>query len=52
MFLNIPVKGAILDIVAEVKDRAHGDSLLAKIEALGYEVIKLGDPAGREFGNY
>jgi len=52
MFLNIPVKGAILDIVAEVKDRAHGESLLAKIEALGYEVIKLGDPAGREFGNY
>ncbi len=52
MFLNIPVKGAILDIVAEVKDRAHGVSLLAKIEELGYEVIKLGDPAGREFGNY
>jgi len=52
MFLNIPVKGAILDIVAEVKDRAHGESLLAKVEEQGYEVVKLGDPAGREFGNY
>jgi len=52
MFLNIPVKGAILDIVAEVKDRAHGDKLLAKVEELGYEVIRLGDPAGREFGNF
>jgi threonine dehydratase len=52
MFLNIPVKGAILDIVAEVKDRAHGESLLAKVEELGYEIVKLGDPAGREFGNF
>jgi len=52
MFLNIPVKGAILDIVAEVKDRAHGERLLAKVKELGYELVKLGDPAGREFGNY
>lgn len=52
MFLNIPVKGAILDIVAEVKDRAHGDDLLAQVQALGYEVLKLGDPAEREFGNF
>jgi len=52
MFLNIPVKGAILDIVAEVKNRAHGEMLLSKVEGLGYEVVKLGDPAGREFGNY
>lgn len=52
MFLNIPVKGAILDIVAEVKDRAHGESLLSRVQELGYEVIKLGDPAGREFGNF
>lgn len=52
MFLNIPVKGAILDIVAEVKDRAHGERLLEQVEELGYEVVQLGDPAGREFGNY
>jgi len=38
--------------VAEVKDRAHGERLLAKVKELGYEVVKLGDPAGREFGNY
>jgi threonine dehydratase len=52
MFLNIPVKGAILDIVAEVKDRVHGERLLEQVEELGYEVVQLGDPAGREFGNY
>ncbi len=52
MFLNIPVKGAILDIVAEVKDRGHGESLLTRIKELGYEIVQLGDPAGREFGNY
>ncbi len=52
MFLNVPVKGAILDICAETKDRAHAEKLMAQIEELGYKVERLGDPTGWEFGNY
>ncbi len=52
MFLNVPVKGAILDICAETKDRAHAEMLMARIEELGYAVERLGDSSGWEFGNY
>jgi len=52
MFLNVPVKGAILDIYAETKDRAHAEKLMTRIEELGYKVDRLGSGAGWEFGNY
>jgi len=52
MFLNVPVKGAILDICAETKDRAHAEMLMSQIEKLGYKVERLGDSTGWEFGNY
>jgi len=52
MFLDVPVKGALLDICAETKDRAHAELLMARIQELGYKVERLGDPTGWEFGNY
>ncbi len=49
MFLSVPAKGATLDVCIETKNRAHAGMVLARLEGLGYQVLLLSDPAGRDF---
>lgn len=52
MFLDIPAKGASLDIVIETKDATHARSIIEKLEAAGFEVERLSLGSGTEFGAY
>lgn len=36
LFLDVPAKGARLDVTVETRDRAHADAILAALEADGY----------------
>jgi threonine dehydratase len=36
LFLDVPAKGARLDVTMETRDRAHGDAIFAALEADGY----------------
>jgi threonine dehydratase len=36
LFLDVPAKGARLDVTMETRDRAHGDVIFAELEADGY----------------
>ncbi len=40
--LKVPAKGATLDVVFEVRDGAHAQEIIAALEALDYEVERLG----------
>jgi threonine dehydratase len=36
LFLDVPAKGARLDVTMETRDRSHGDAIFATLEADGY----------------
>jgi threonine dehydratase len=36
LFLDVPAKGARLDVTVETRDRAHGEAIFATLEADGY----------------
>lgn len=41
-FLKVPAKGATLDVVFETRDGAHAQEIIAALEALDYDVERLG----------
>ncbi len=41
MLLDVPAKGATLDVTIEVKDRAHARAVIRHLEAQGYPVTRL-----------
>jgi threonine dehydratase len=41
LFLDVPAKGAKLDVTVEARDRAHGEEILAALRAEGYEPIRI-----------
>lgn len=52
MFLDVPAKGASLDIVIETKDAAHAHEVLKKIREAGFEVERQAIGGGHDFGCY
>jgi threonine dehydratase len=41
LFLDVPAKGAKLDLTLEVRDRAHAEAILASLAAEGYEAERI-----------
>ena len=52
MFLDVPAKGASLDIVIETKDATHGRRVIEKIRDAGFEVERQLLGASGDFGSY
>src|SRR5262249_33097201 len=50
MFLDVPAKGAELEIMLETRDGPHADQIVARIEAEGFPTRVLDAPGGRETG--
>lgn len=50
MFLDVPAKGAELEIMLETRDGPHADEIVARIEAEGFATRVLDAPGGRETG--
>jgi threonine dehydratase len=50
MFLDVPAKGAELEIMLETRDAPHADEIVARIEAEGFPTRVLDAPGGRETG--
>jgi threonine dehydratase len=48
MFLDVPAKGAELEIMVETRDARHADDIVALIEAEGFSARVLDAPGGRE----
>jgi threonine dehydratase len=48
MFLDVPAKGAELEIMVETRDGPHADEIVARIEAEGFSTRVLYAPGGRE----
>jgi threonine dehydratase len=48
MFLDVPAKGATLDLMIETKDKAHALETVERLKARGMDVIRLNDLSGRE----
>lgn len=48
MFLDVPAKGATLDLMVETKDRGHARQVMARLEHEGFHVRALESPGGRE----
>jgi threonine dehydratase len=48
MFLDVPAKGAELEIMIETRDGRHADEIVAMIEAEGFSARVLDAPGGRE----
>jgi threonine dehydratase len=48
MFLDVPAKGAELEIMIETRDARHADEIVATIEAEGFSARVLDAPGGRE----
>jgi threonine dehydratase len=48
MFLDIPAKGAELDLMIETRDARHAEDVIATIEAQGFVTRVLDAPGGRE----
>jgi threonine dehydratase len=47
-FLDIPAKGAELEIMLETRDARHAEEIVAAIEAQGFVTRVLDAPGGRE----
>jgi len=45
LFLDVPAKGAKLDVTMETRDSAHADEIFRAFEAEGYQPVRL--PSGR-----
>jgi threonine dehydratase len=41
LFLDIPAKGARLDVTVETRDRAHAEEILAVLAARGFEPVRI-----------
>ena len=41
LFLDVPAKGARLDVTVETRDRAHADEILRALEASGYQPTRI-----------
>ena len=50
LFLDVPAKGAKLDVTVETRDRPHADEIVARIENEGFPTRVLDAPGGRETG--
>src|SRR5262245_16211233 len=50
MFLDVPAKGAELEIMVETRDGPHADEIVTRIEAEGFPTRVLDAPGGRETG--
>ncbi len=50
MFLDVPAKGAELEIMVETRDGPHADEIVQAIEAEGFPTRVLDAPGGRETG--
>lgn len=48
MFLDVPAKGAELEIMVETRDGPHADEIVTRIEAEGFSTRVLDAPGGRE----
>ncbi|CAN5518586.1 threonine ammonia-lyase [soil metagenome] len=48
MFLDVPAKGAELEIMVETRDAPHADEIVAAIRAEGFTARVLDAPGGRE----
>ena len=48
MFLDVPAKGATLDLMIETKDRAHARQVMARLADEGFPPRELESPGGRE----
>src|SRR5499425_2012046 len=45
LFLDVPAKGARLDVTVETRDRAHADAILAAFEEAGYQPLRIDSAA-------
>jgi threonine dehydratase len=41
LFLDVPAKGAKLDVTVETRDAAHADDILAALDAEGYQPVRI-----------
>jgi threonine dehydratase len=41
LFLDVPAKGARLDVTVETRDRAHADAIVAAFAASGYQPVRI-----------
>jgi threonine dehydratase len=41
LFLDVPAKGAKLDVTIETRDRAHGEEVYAALDAEGYRPVRI-----------
>jgi threonine dehydratase len=41
LFLDVPAKGARLDVTVETRDRAHADAIVAAFAAGGYQPVRI-----------
>jgi threonine dehydratase len=41
LFLDVPAKGARLDVTVEARDRVHAEDILAALEAGGYQPVRI-----------
>ena len=41
LFLDVPAKGARLDVTVETRDRAHADAVVAAFAASGYQPVRI-----------
>jgi threonine dehydratase len=48
MFLDIPAKGAELEIMLETRDGRHAEEIVAVLETQGFVIRVLDAPGGRE----
>src|SRR5438445_11850946 len=48
LFLDVPAKGARLDVTVETRDRAHGEEIFAALEAEGYQPARIEAAAAME----
>ncbi len=51
LFLDVPAKGATLDVTVETRDRAHADEILTRLEAEGLPCRKIEVGAGQFAGH-
>ena len=48
LFLDVPAKGAKLDVTVEIRDAAHGDEIIAALDAAGYRPERIEAAAAME----
>jgi threonine dehydratase len=41
LFLDVPAKGAKLDVTVETRDRSHGEEIFAALQAEGYQPVRI-----------